>query len=348
MNRTSPYLNEPEASEPGAIESRIEQTRHRMDDTIEKISDKLDPRPYVDEAVDWVKQRGDSIDTDAIRDSISEAGHKTGEVIRENPLPLILGGLAIASAFLPSDLFRRRKHSPAPERASRTRPRPQSHEEIEQRHQPTPLATPTARQLPGGKVMAQRHHHRPGPSQEDNNGSTLREKTRAFSAGAAEKWNEASDAVSTHAHQAGEKLASATEHTQERLREASHQTADSLRQAAHSTSRTAQNLGRKTRDRLDTGRREHPLALCAGALAAGLVVALLIPRTRRENDLCGEEAEHFREELKSKGETMLDKSKQALADNDLDIEGLQSRAEDALESASETAREKIDQKVEPG
>ena len=355
MNRTTPYLTDPESASPEELETGIENTRHRMDETLEKISDKLDPRPYVDEAVDWVRRTGDSIDTESIKESISEAGRKTGEFARENPLPLIFGGLAIASAFLPAHLFQRgRKQEDATEdRAAAFSDREDDTSGHPYRYQPHPLATPTARQLPGGKVMAQRHHDRPGPTQQRNgngkeNGTSLKESTRAFSKSAAEKWNDASDSVASGTRKARETIEGATEQAQEKLHEASHRAARSLRQAARSTGETAGEISRKTRDRLEKGRQDHPLALGAGALAAGLVAALLVPRTRQEDRMCGEEATQFRKELRTKGETMLDDSKQALADNDLDPQGLRERAENAIESAGEKARKKIDDSVEPG
>lgn len=349
MNRTSPYLQDSEAVSPDALEHEIRQTRNRMDETLDQISDKIDPRPYVDEAVDWVKSKTENIDSEAIKHSVAEAGQKTGQVVKENPLPLILGGLAIASAFLPSDLFRRKSKS-----AEAATPRPQPRPETSTLPQPTgpqPLGTPMARQLPGGKVMAQQLHHQQhhnGNSQHNGNGngSSLKQKAQGLASEATDQWNAATESVSDSAHQAKQKVTGATEKAQQSIQHASHQAADSIRHAAQSTASTASELSRKTRDRFDSGRREHPLALCAGALAAGVVTALLLPRTRKEDEMCGEEAAQFRQELKSKGETMLDQGKQTLAENDLDVEGLKHRAEDAIDQAGDSAKEAIDETLE--
>ena len=351
MNRTSPYLQDSEAVSPDALEHEIRQTRSRMDKTLEQISDKIDPRPYVDEAVDWVKAKTEDIDPEAIKHSVAEAGHKTGQVVKENPLPLILGGLAIASAFLPSDLFRRKSKD---DETATTQPqsRPQPHSPPQPAGPgPQPLGTPMARQLPAGKVMTKQLHHQQqsnGVSQQNGNGSssTLRQKARDLASGATDQWNATTESVSESAQQAKQKVTEATGKAQQSIQHASHQAADSIRHAAQSTTSTASELGRRTRDRFDQGRREHPLALCAGALAAGVVTALLLPRTRREDEMCGEEASQFRQELKTKGETMLDQGKQTLAENELDVEGLKHRAEDAIDQAGDSAKEAIDETLE--
>jgi hypothetical protein len=70
---------------------------------------------------------------------------------------------------------------------------------------------------------------------------------------------------------------------------------------------------------------ENPLGLAIGAVAAGFVAGLLVPRTRVEDEKVGPAADEVKEKAKETGQEALARGKQV--------------AEQAAESAKETARE---------
>lgn len=83
------------------LERDIAVTRARMDRTVDELADKLDPRESVASAYEWAKDRLASTDFDTVR----KVGNQTVAVAKENPMPFILGALAVASSLMPRPAF---------------------------------------------------------------------------------------------------------------------------------------------------------------------------------------------------------------------------------------------------
>ncbi|MFG0334236.1 MAG: DUF3618 domain-containing protein, partial [Maioricimonas sp. JB049] len=68
-----------------------------------------------------------------------------------------------------------------------------------------------------------------------------------------------------------------------------------------------------TQDRAAEAMDEYPLAVGAGVLAAGLLVGLLLPRTRREDEWMGETSDRLIRRAQEEGEEMLERGQQVAA-----------------------------------
>src|SRR3712207_1154829 len=67
------------------IERELEDTRSRLDATIDALQQKLSPGQMVDQAVTYFKEGGGV-----------EFTHNLGRTVRDNPLPVLLIGASIA------------------------------------------------------------------------------------------------------------------------------------------------------------------------------------------------------------------------------------------------------------
>ena len=60
--------------------------------------------------------------------------------------------------------------------------------------------------------------------------------------------------------------------------------------------------------------QDHPVAVTAGAAAAGLVAGLAIPETDVEREKLGPPAKHLKEQVQSTAQELLDRTKEAAKD----------------------------------
>jgi hypothetical protein len=78
-----------------ALRSDIAETRRRMDATIDRISERLEPRHLLDEIIHWARSSPDA--PERARKVTKLMARNVIEWVEENPLPTILLGGAIAS-----------------------------------------------------------------------------------------------------------------------------------------------------------------------------------------------------------------------------------------------------------
>ena len=150
-----------------------------------------------------------------------------------------------------------------------------------------------------------------------------------------------------------------------RARTAASRASEKLSETAESSMETAKRVTEKTKERFEAGKDNHPLAMGLGALATGLLAAVLMPGTRKEDELCGEQADKIKgkaadkadeikakatdkvDEFKEKVSEKVDELKQKAKEERLDAEGLADRANEAMVKAKEKTEEKIDEHVAP-
>jgi hypothetical protein len=89
-------------------------------------------------------------------------------------------------------------------------------------------------------------------------------------------------------------------------------TAQSARERISGAAASAKDTYHRARGGYDSMMRDYPLALGAVGLAIGAVVAAALPRTRREDELMGEQRDRLAEQAKEAGKAQLDKATEAL------------------------------------
>jgi hypothetical protein len=132
----------------------------------------------------------------------------------------------------------------------------------------------------------------------------------------AEAAHTAKDSVSGAAQSAREKVAGAAE----TVREKASAVAGTARETARETVGTVQEQASRLRERAHVQVRDakigfwqkldqDPLVVGAAAMAVGLVAGLLIPTTRREEEVLGETRDEMLSRAQKKGREVIDKGK---------------------------------------
>lgn len=89
-------------------------------------------------------------------------------------------------------------------------------------------------------------------------------------------------------------------------------TAQSARERISGAAASAKDTYHRARGGYDSMMRDYPLALGAVGLAIGAVVAAALPRTRKEDELMGEQRDRLAEQAKQAGKEQIDKAKEAV------------------------------------
>lgn len=310
----------------------VENTRRRMDGRLDTIADRLSPSALGENLISTVTRAIDSIDLDEIAAKISDAGASAADAIRRRPLPFALGVLALAAVFVPA----RKRHDESDDGDT-------TDEGIG-----GPSSGWDTHYNPGTQMAASPSHPH-GPSTLVSRGDELERSSAGTeedsdptegSAADSDDSDTFVDRLKERAAEAGQKVSEVADTGKERVVHASEKTAAWAKDTGRQASRAIRRGKRKVSDRFESGRENCPEALAFGALAVGLVGALLLPRTRAEDDLCGDSADQLKRKAKSAG-------KDYLNDHQLDRDGIQNRTEEAIERAERALGDQIDDHLAP-
>ncbi|CAN5297789.1 DUF3618 domain-containing protein [soil metagenome] len=309
-----------------AIRSDIRTHRSRMDDTLEALNQRLSPRSLLRDLFDW----WDSSDHQAS----SEAGHKLarsgrragrsiGRAVRENPLPAALIGTGIIWALATSE-------DDDDEGAD--------YEDFGDTHEygDSRADSYTGAAAYGGASTAS------NLEQGGYGGSgSLKDKAAAAGdkiKGAAGSAKESASHMGDSARAAGQSIRARGRETYARGRRAG-------RRARARTTEQARELYASAEQRYERAMDEAPLALGFGALGLGLLAGLLIPRSRREDELFGDASHDLTEAAADKGRELAGRAKAvgervaSAAMDEADRQGLTSdKVGDAVASVTEKVR----------
>src|ERR1700752_51658 len=90
---TKQELSNEESRSSTEIESDIRQTRGRMDETLDKLGDRLTARSLLNSALDWGESRGSGARPgEATKDTYQSLAR----YVKENPVPSLLVGAGVA------------------------------------------------------------------------------------------------------------------------------------------------------------------------------------------------------------------------------------------------------------
>jgi ElaB/YqjD/DUF883 family membrane-anchored ribosome-binding protein len=111
------------------------------------------------------------------------------------------------------------------------------------------------------------------------------------------------------ADQVKDSVSGAAGAVQDKMSDLGHTAIEQGRSASQSVSRGLQSGYRAGAERLETAMEEYPLAVGIGFAALGALAGVLLPRTRREDELLGEQSDQLVDLAKEKGEEVLETSK---------------------------------------
>lgn len=287
------------------IESDIRQTRGRMDATLDEIGNRLSARSLLNSALDWWESRpADNRSGGAARNTYETVARR----VKENPIPALLVGAGVAWMII--DATTGDDNETGVDRG------------------PTP---PGGMRPRGGSSSSSES---PGDARDSSDrGSGVGENVKG---------------TLEHTRQAATEVAGAAKEKVSALGEAANDAAENVGrraqnayQAGRSTTlkvgRSIESGYHSSAERLENAVEEYPLAVGIGFAALGALIGVLLPRTRREDELLGEHSDQLVTATKEKGQQLLERGK-VVAER---------VAESALEEAKqqgltpETARETV-------
>lgn len=275
-------MNDSPKKETDSIRSDIDTTRQRMDDTMDALGDRLQPRHLVDEVLGYL--RGNTSEGEMrLKDlgermgrSCNSAMHSVVDSVKQNPMPAVLIGAGVAWMIYSN----RRDDSSRQDYDVRYYSTDEGLRYDPDTHYDRPLAYPAATDEQA--------------AWEKQSGSKLGEMKDTL----AEKASTAGQRVKEKLSQAGD---TAREKMDE-LRDRASEMTDRVREGARETYT-------RTRDRLVDTADQHPLEVGLFALAVGLVAGLALPTPGPVNRSVGPAAERLRRRTREAGHEMFEKGK---------------------------------------
>jgi Protein of unknown function (DUF3618) len=259
------------------IENDIRKTRDRLDNTINNLSERLNPRALINGVLTWFGSGGVRQIRQGQGESFKRGYQEVIRQVKNNPMPALLVGAGITWIIFSrgSDDSSNPEDETATEGIDDPAKRTSRSDEIESMtHEESENSGITS------KVKEKAEQ-----AQELISGATeaVREKTSNLASGVQVKAGAARNAI-TERVRLGKRLGS----------DASHHLQKSYAYAG---------------DRFQEAVEEYPLAVAVGFLGAGLLTGLLLPRTRQEDRLMGETSDQLIEQIKETGKETLDKAK---------------------------------------
>jgi hypothetical protein len=285
-----------------AIRTEIEETRGKMDNTLDRLEERLTPRHLLDEVLDYFRSHGPDRDQVAGKasaaigkagDTASQVMHVVSDTIRQHPIPALLVGAGIAYAVYESKAGQE-----------------EGYYEIEEDED---------------YFNSKYSYDDPGSSGFGPEGGELDTSEGGALKSSKEKVQEKLSA-------AGEQLKGGTERVKQRAKEIKDGAARRGRviriKASELKRRMAEGAQQKFYEKREQVARvtdEHPLSTGLGLLAAGLLVGLAMPSTRKEDEYIGRASDRFKQRAKEQGQELMERGKNV--------------ANAAVSAAKETAEE---------
>ena len=278
---TNEELHDKESRSSTEIESDIRQTRGRMDTTLNELGDRLTARSLLNSALDWWESRGVGARTGG---ATKDTYQSVARYVKENPIPALLVGTGVAWMIIEATTSDDEETRFYPERA----PDKGKRSDSATRYYPSEYQGDDQTETGGGES---------GPG---------------FAESAKDKLEHAKEAVAGVAGVAKEKASA--------LGDAATEAADDVGRRAQEVYQegrsTARRIGRSiesgyhsSAEQLENAMEEYPLAVGIGFAALGALVGVLLPRTRREDELLGEQSDQLLKATKEKGQELLERGK---------------------------------------
>jgi ElaB/YqjD/DUF883 family membrane-anchored ribosome-binding protein len=296
-------MNPSPKNEAEAIRSGINVTRQRMDDTMDALGERLEPRHLLDEILGFFRRSSHDGESrlahmrETLTDSCNTAVHTVTDTVRKNPVPALLVGAGLAWLIYESRRDKRVDRyagdlSPADYGDQERRYDPDMHFDRPLDY-PSTLETETNRSDQGGSKLEH-----------------LKEQL--------------SDNASAATSQVKETLSHAGEATREKVGELRERAGEIASRAKERT----QQAYTRTRDRVVTTADQHPIETGLVALAAGLIAGLVLPTPNAVNRRVGPAADRLRDRSREVGREILEKGKRVAqaavhaAKDEAEVQGL--------------------------
>jgi hypothetical protein len=326
FNQTYPTTSTPASGASSAeIKREIDRTRAEMDQTVDALGNRLQPRHLIDDVLGWIRSSGGPTGSSSIAQSgsaVKDAGSMALDKLKQHPLPAALIGAGVVWLLLEGDNKSRQR---AGVNAGRwpldydpDGPPMHSGSYVDAR-----TGKPYDEATYGAEYRGQGQGARGAvlPPMSDTSGSSS-SSSGSTGGGIGATISGAASSVGSALQGAKEAVtgavSSATGAVSGAVGSAGGQVgnwAGSARGYTSSGSSAAGQYARQgygySRDAIREASEEYPLAVGVAALALGAVAGLLLPGTRREDELMGQQSDQLKSAAMETGEDLLERGKDA-------------------------------------
>lgn len=317
------------------IKAGIEETRSQMDETLDALSERLQPRHLLDDILDYFKSRrstGDGHTSEQMKHAAGNvkaaAGNMSRKVagqVRDHPIPTLLIGAGIAWLIMENER-RGRADQGYPEEWT------DGMEEDYDSAVAGYVVTETTEYeaAPSPESFALPSHYEAGDYGSSSGiKGRMREKGSRMKERGAEWKQRAGDSL----HRARERTSEKTE----AMRQAARERAMRLREQARHGYEQGVDSFKHASD-------EHPLAMGVGFLALGVLAGMLLPVTSKEQQLVGPTRDRLVRRTREAAEDAMHRGKQVMhtavdaAKSEVEKQGL---TPDALKAKGTSVMERV-------
>jgi ElaB/YqjD/DUF883 family membrane-anchored ribosome-binding protein len=251
------------------IQADIRDTRERMDATLDELGNRLTARSLLNSALDWWDSPGNQ-GNEAARTAVKAVARQ----IKHHPMPSLLIGSGIAWLI------------------SESMDHENGHERVRHGNDESFQSGNASRtHLPGSSSS----HEKPGIMDKAKEGATHVIEAAAGAMDAAKrKFSHVEDEL---------------HHSAERVQQGARGTYDRGRNVASKLRHDLSDGYHRSAERFEEAVEEYPLAIGVAFAALGALAGLVIPRTRREDELLGEQSDHLFEAAREMGSEWLETGK---------------------------------------
>jgi len=273
------------------IQTDIAETRRNMDETLERLGERLHPRTLFDDVIDFF--RGDE-EHPGVRERAKHAGQRIADSFKSHPTSALLIGAGIAMSFFEDRRESKKKR----------------------------LRSAELREYSGSFVDARtgepydetygQEWRRETEGEPQSEGPSLGEKARDLG----ERAKERGRSMARRGKEAAGRIGSAFRSAKSSVQGAGSRAGERVHGLAEGTRERTRAVGDQIHRAYDSGRHqvqgafeEHPLSVGLGSFAIGLALGLMIPESRREKEVMGEKAERVRQRMRDVGADVMERSK---------------------------------------
>ncbi len=318
QHQTYGASTDPGSKSAAELEREVRQSRAEVEDTLDAIQDRLSPGQMADQVAHYVRDNG------------GEFARNLGQVVKQNPVPMLLVGVGLAWMMLGS------RRDPGLPRAADL-----FDDDDDLGYGPDYAAgrDPWRGYEPGG-----------GAESDDDEGRASAAVRRAR-----EGLSEASDRAKAGLSEAAGRVRAGVEQAADathgaragvgRLARGARARASGVAQRARRTGAQARHYGSRARAGWVDALQEHPLVLGTVGFAIGAAIAAALPPSRREDELLGDTSDDLRRRAWAAGREGYVQAKSAAAaayaaaEHEAREQGLSG---EGVELVAETVRHKVE------
>ena len=327
------------STSPDEIKRDIDRTRAEMDSTIDELTDRLNPRHLLDDVLDLFRSKdgGDGVN---YRETAMKVGKQCARQVKRHPIPSLLFGAGLAYLLFEDDAdtaarkrIRRNSREPRMHSGSYVDARTgEPYDDAYGEEWREEMAQPYGDNFPQCETEGRQSRGMGERARGvlSSAGEALSNVGHKISGTASSVAGSVSGAVSGAASSVSGVASSAGSSVSGAVSGAASRTGELASRAGRGTSRMGRRVGSGARQygttaleqvqsgyafsaqRYSDACEEYPMAVGLGYLALGALAGLVLPRTRREDELMGEQADRLKRQARDAGREAVDRGRQVV------------------------------------